>query len=240
MIIALVLLLEPNILLSQIHWGVAPTWSQFLYGLAMGTVAYTGIETISNMAEEAAAPGQGRAAIHQLRHHRRARRLHRHAAGGALLHAGRVQHGAGGPRDGHDRAHPGGPRRARRHVPAQVGPQRGRLRPAQDAGGRDHRDPGAAAQRRRPDGRRTAGDQAVRHPAGQQLRRRPGAGHGALPAGRRLLAARHPGSVGRHPRRHHPLHRHQCRAHRRLPSRLLAGPAPPAAACARARRTPRG
>ena len=56
MIIALVLLLEPNILLSQIHWGVAPTWGQFLYGLAIGTVAYTGIETISNMAEEAERP----------------------------------------------------------------------------------------------------------------------------------------------------------------------------------------
>jgi APA family basic amino acid/polyamine antiporter len=56
MIIALVLLLEPNILISQIHWGIAPTWSQFLYGLAMGTVAYTGIETISNMAEEAHHP----------------------------------------------------------------------------------------------------------------------------------------------------------------------------------------
>ena len=58
MIIALVLLLEPNILLSQIQWGIAPTWSQFLYGLAMGTVAYTGIETISNMAEEAHHPGR--------------------------------------------------------------------------------------------------------------------------------------------------------------------------------------
>lgn len=56
MIIALVLLLQPDILISQIHWGIAPTWSQFLYGLAMGTVAYTGIETISNMAEEARNP----------------------------------------------------------------------------------------------------------------------------------------------------------------------------------------
>ncbi len=56
MIIALVLLLEPKILIDQIQWGVAPTWSQFLYGLAMGTVAYTGIETISNMAEEAQRP----------------------------------------------------------------------------------------------------------------------------------------------------------------------------------------
>ncbi len=58
MIIALVLLLEPNILLSQIQWGIAPTWGQFLYGLAIGTVAYTGIETISNMAEEAHHPGR--------------------------------------------------------------------------------------------------------------------------------------------------------------------------------------
>ena len=56
MIIALILLLEPNILLSQIRWGIAPTWGQFLYGLAIGTVAYTGIETISNMAEEAERP----------------------------------------------------------------------------------------------------------------------------------------------------------------------------------------
>jgi APA family basic amino acid/polyamine antiporter len=56
MIIALVLLFQPTILLSQIHWGVAPTWGQFLYGLAIGTVAYTGIETISNMAEEAHHP----------------------------------------------------------------------------------------------------------------------------------------------------------------------------------------
>ena len=58
MLIALVLLLEPKILIDQIQWGVAPTWSQFLYGLAMGTVAYTGIETISNMAEEAHSPGR--------------------------------------------------------------------------------------------------------------------------------------------------------------------------------------
>ena len=58
MIIALVLLLEPNILLSQIQWGIAPTWGQLLYGLAIGTVAYTGIETISNMAEEAASPAR--------------------------------------------------------------------------------------------------------------------------------------------------------------------------------------
>jgi APA family basic amino acid/polyamine antiporter len=58
MVIALVLLLEPQILIEQIEWGVAPTWKQFLYGLAIGTVAYTGIETVSNMAEEAHSPGR--------------------------------------------------------------------------------------------------------------------------------------------------------------------------------------
>ncbi len=58
MVIALVLLLQPRILIEQINWGVAPTWREFLYGLAIGTVAYTGIETVSNMAEEASNPGR--------------------------------------------------------------------------------------------------------------------------------------------------------------------------------------
>ena len=58
MVIALALLLAPRILIEQIHWGIAPTWRQFLYGLAIGTVAYTGIETVSNMAEEATNPGR--------------------------------------------------------------------------------------------------------------------------------------------------------------------------------------
>ncbi len=58
MVIALILLLEPNILIEQIQWGIAPTWKDFLYGLAIGTVAYTGIETVSNMAEEATNPGR--------------------------------------------------------------------------------------------------------------------------------------------------------------------------------------
>ena len=57
-VLALVLLLDPKVLVEQVHWGIAPTWSQFLIGLAMGTVAYTGIETVSNMAEEAANPGK--------------------------------------------------------------------------------------------------------------------------------------------------------------------------------------
>jgi APA family basic amino acid/polyamine antiporter len=58
MVIALILLLQPDILIEQIQWGVAPTWRNLLYGLALGTVAYTGIETVSNMAEEAKNPGR--------------------------------------------------------------------------------------------------------------------------------------------------------------------------------------
>ncbi len=56
MVVGLVLLLEPKLLLDQVHLGVAPTWSHLIYGLSIGTIAYTGIETISNMSEEAANP----------------------------------------------------------------------------------------------------------------------------------------------------------------------------------------
>jgi len=48
-----VLVFDPDLLVSQIELGVAPSWGDFLLGIAVGMVAYTGIETISNMAEEA-------------------------------------------------------------------------------------------------------------------------------------------------------------------------------------------
>jgi basic amino acid/polyamine antiporter, APA family len=51
--IGLVLVLSPETLANNVHLGVAPTWSDFLLGIAVGMIAYTGIETISNMAEEA-------------------------------------------------------------------------------------------------------------------------------------------------------------------------------------------
>ncbi|MGC1166851.1 MAG: amino acid permease [Solirubrobacterales bacterium] len=52
-LIGLVLVFSPEILVDNIHLGVAPTWSDFALGIAVGMIAYTGIETISNMAEEA-------------------------------------------------------------------------------------------------------------------------------------------------------------------------------------------
>jgi APA family basic amino acid/polyamine antiporter len=51
--IGVVLVLSPQTLVDNVHLGVAPTWSDFALGIAVGMIAYTGIETISNMAEEA-------------------------------------------------------------------------------------------------------------------------------------------------------------------------------------------
>jgi len=38
---------------QNVDLGTAPTWTQFLLAVPVGMIAYTGIETISNMAEEA-------------------------------------------------------------------------------------------------------------------------------------------------------------------------------------------
>ena len=51
--IGLFLVFDADLLVSQVDFGVAPTWGDFALGIAVGMVAYTGIETISNMAEEA-------------------------------------------------------------------------------------------------------------------------------------------------------------------------------------------
>src|SRR5215208_2487435 len=51
--IGVVLVLSPETLVNNIHLGVAPTWGNAALGIAVGMIAYTGIETISNMAEEA-------------------------------------------------------------------------------------------------------------------------------------------------------------------------------------------
>jgi basic amino acid/polyamine antiporter, APA family len=52
-VIGLVLVFSPNTLLNNIHLWSSPTLSDFLIAIPVGMVAYTGIETISNMAEEA-------------------------------------------------------------------------------------------------------------------------------------------------------------------------------------------
>jgi APA family basic amino acid/polyamine antiporter len=47
------LVLSPQTLVDNVHLGIAPTWHDFILAIPIGMLAYTGIETISNMAEEA-------------------------------------------------------------------------------------------------------------------------------------------------------------------------------------------
>ncbi len=48
-----VLVLSPETLVHNVHLWYAPTLKNFLIAIPVGMIAYTGIETISNMAEEA-------------------------------------------------------------------------------------------------------------------------------------------------------------------------------------------
>ncbi len=57
-VIGFFLLLSPETLISNVHWGVAPTWGQLLFGISIAMIAYTGIETISNLAGEAREPSK--------------------------------------------------------------------------------------------------------------------------------------------------------------------------------------
>jgi APA family basic amino acid/polyamine antiporter len=51
--VGIFLVFSPHVLVQNVHLGVAPTWKSFLIAIPIGMIAYTGIETISNMAEEA-------------------------------------------------------------------------------------------------------------------------------------------------------------------------------------------
>ncbi len=55
--LGVVLVLNPALLVHQVHLGTAPSWTQLIFALSVAMVAYTGIETVSNMAEEAKDPG---------------------------------------------------------------------------------------------------------------------------------------------------------------------------------------
>jgi basic amino acid/polyamine antiporter, APA family len=57
-ILGIILLLDFQTVIKNIHWGVAPTWGNFLASVSIAMVSYTGIETISNMSEEAKNPGR--------------------------------------------------------------------------------------------------------------------------------------------------------------------------------------
>jgi APA family basic amino acid/polyamine antiporter len=50
------LIFSPHTLSHNVHFGIAPSWSQFALAIPVAMIAYTGIETVSNLAEEARDP----------------------------------------------------------------------------------------------------------------------------------------------------------------------------------------
>src|SRR6266576_3796553 len=57
-VVGVFLVLDPALLVHQVHLGTTPTWTELIFALSVAMVAYTGIETVSNMAEEARDPGR--------------------------------------------------------------------------------------------------------------------------------------------------------------------------------------
>jgi len=52
-LVGAILILSPSVLVDNVTLGVAPEWKDFVLAIPIGMLAYTGIETVSNMAEEA-------------------------------------------------------------------------------------------------------------------------------------------------------------------------------------------
>jgi basic amino acid/polyamine antiporter, APA family len=55
-IIGFAIVFDAHILKANVHWGIAPTWGNFALAIPVAMIAYTGIETVSNLAEEARDP----------------------------------------------------------------------------------------------------------------------------------------------------------------------------------------
>jgi basic amino acid/polyamine antiporter, APA family len=57
-LLGFILVFSPSILVDNVHFGTAPTWSQFFLAIPVAMLAYTGVETVSNLAEEARDPAR--------------------------------------------------------------------------------------------------------------------------------------------------------------------------------------
>jgi APA family basic amino acid/polyamine antiporter len=57
-LLGLFLVFSPTILVDNVHWGVAPTWANLALAVPVAMLAYTGVETVSNLAEEAREPAR--------------------------------------------------------------------------------------------------------------------------------------------------------------------------------------
>ncbi len=57
-LLGLVLVFSTSALGRGVHLGVAPTWHSFVFALPLAMLAYTGLETVSNLAAETREPGK--------------------------------------------------------------------------------------------------------------------------------------------------------------------------------------
>jgi basic amino acid/polyamine antiporter, APA family len=57
-VLGFTLVFSPTILKDNVIFGVAPTWDQFFLAIPVAMLAYTGVETVSNLAEEAREPAR--------------------------------------------------------------------------------------------------------------------------------------------------------------------------------------
>jgi APA family basic amino acid/polyamine antiporter len=55
-VVGFALVFSPETLVENVHWGVAPTWTNLAISIPVAMLAYTGVETVSNLAEEARDP----------------------------------------------------------------------------------------------------------------------------------------------------------------------------------------
>jgi basic amino acid/polyamine antiporter, APA family len=55
-VIGFAIVFHPHVLTANVHWGIAPSWGKFALAIPVAMIAYTGIETVSNLAEEARDP----------------------------------------------------------------------------------------------------------------------------------------------------------------------------------------
>ena len=55
-LVGIALVLSPETLVENVHWGEAPTWSNLALAVPVAMLAYTGVETVSNLAEEVRDP----------------------------------------------------------------------------------------------------------------------------------------------------------------------------------------
>lgn len=57
-VVGVMLVINIPRLIENIHWGVAPTMGQLLFGLSISMIGYTGIETVANLGAETRQPGK--------------------------------------------------------------------------------------------------------------------------------------------------------------------------------------